>query len=377
MRALHVIPGLDETDGGPFHTLPKLWKFLAAEGVDVRAYTTHWGPTSELGGEVPVIRVMRTLPGICYNPRLGRLLRREAEQAALVHDHGCWLYPNWAAGRAARARSKPLVISPLGHLDPWSLKQHPRRKQWVRKWFEEENWRYCRAWIAKSTHEANALRSLQFPGEIHVVPNGIDSTEWASLNSAEIFLREHEELRGRRICLFLSRLHPKKGAHHLLHAWSRLHNRHRDWVLVIAGAVNSSYARELRSRAAADSFHEDTVYFVGELDPALKRAAFVASSLFVLPSESENFGQAILESLAAGVPVVTTQACPWKGIEEHDCGWWIRTGEGALQLGLDRALREPADALKQRGARARAWVAKEFDWKIVARQLKDVYSCMA
>ncbi len=373
MRALHVVSGLDRADGGPFHTLPRLWNALAQDGVDLRAYTTHWGRTSEVFNRFATIRVSRTIPWICYSSRLQRLLLNELKNSNLVHTHGCWLYPNWIAGRVARKTDKPLVISPLGHLDPWSLKHHARRKQWIRRWIEDGNWRHCSAWIAKSEAEADAIRTLDLPGKIYVIPNGIHSSEWKVGASPELFLKQHEFLRGRRICLFLSRLHPKKGAHELLKAWNRIHRRHREWALVIGGRVDSRYARDLRSQAA-DSELEGSIVFVGELRGSMKKAAFAAASLFVLPSLSENFGQVVLESLAAGVPAMVTHACPWQGLESHNCGWWIRGGEASLRLALDEILRESDETLKSRGLRGREWVTRDFEWGTVAKQIKSVYS---
>lgn len=74
-------------------------------------------------------------------------------------------------------------------------------------------------------------------------------------------------------------------------------------MLLIAGTGRESYVHDLHARAAALGIARD-VLWLGHLDESSKLAALGASTAFVLPSLSENFGIAAVEALAAGLPSV-------------------------------------------------------------------------
>ena len=68
----------------------------------------------------------------------------------------------------------------------------------------------------------------------------------------------------------------------------------------------------------------DGVIFKGPLfDINSKRQVFLNSDLMILPSKSENFGYVILESIRAGLPVLTTTQTPWENIKQSNSGWVI------------------------------------------------------
>jgi glycosyltransferase involved in cell wall biosynthesis len=375
MRAVHVIAGLDARDGGPSFTLPELWKHLGPAGFEVTAFTTHAasaGPPASPPGVA-----LRTFPrgyppSIKRAPGFSSALEEAARDADVLHNHGCWLSPNWAAGRVARRLGKPLVISPLGHLDPWSLARNPWRKRLARALVEDRNWRAARAWVAKSEKEAEAIRAQKLPGTVRVIPNGIDPAHYAAPFDPAPIHERIPALRGRRVLLFLSRLHPKKGLPLLLTAWRSLAPRHRDWVLLIAGDPDSDHGRDVMG-AARDLVEAGCVAFAGGVAGKLKDAALGAAQLFVLPSVSENFGQVVLEALASGLPAIVSRACPWGEIESRGCGWWIMPEATALRRSLDEALSLPPSELAALGERGRQWALREFGWPAVAARLAALY----
>jgi glycosyltransferase involved in cell wall biosynthesis len=99
----------------------------------------------------------------------------------------------------------------------------------------------------------------------------------------------------------LSRLDPKKGLDLLLLAFSQL-DRPRP-ALVIAGSGSPDFEATLRRDAARLGLEGD-IYWAGFLDAQEKLAALAEADVFVLPSYSENFGIAVVEAMACGVPVV-------------------------------------------------------------------------
>lgn len=125
-------------------------------------------------------------------------------------------------------------------------------------------------------------------------------------------------LRDRKYLLFLSRIHPKKGADILLSAYAKVTNEHSMGApppaLVVAGPLNSTFANEIQRLAVAlgcavtpkqqCSSMRPAVFFPGMLSGDAKWGAFYNCDAFVLPSHQENFGIAVVEALACGKPVL-------------------------------------------------------------------------
>ncbi|HCC30960.1 MAG TPA: glycosyl transferase family 1, partial [Marinilabiliales bacterium] len=72
--------------------------------------------------------------------------------------------------------------------------------------------------------------------------------------------------------------------------------------------------------------------------------------LFVLPTQTENFGIVVLEALMFNKPVITTVGAPWKDLVDYHCGWWINHGVEPLYDCLNNALSLSVTDLLQIGA---------------------------
>ncbi|MEY4198924.1 MAG: hypothetical protein RLZZ265_664, partial [Verrucomicrobiota bacterium] len=152
--------------------------------------------------------------------------------------------------------------------------------------------------------------------------------------------------------------------------WSEL--KPPSWELVIAGDDDGGHAAEVVAAIRAAGL-EQSCHLVGPVGDDDKWASYAAADLFVLPSYSENFGLVIAEALGCGVPVITTTATPWTGVESHQCGWCVPPGRDALRPALAQALARTRDELQHMGARGRTWVRAEYSWGQAAEQLGQVY----
>ena len=138
-----------------------------------------------------------------------------------------------------------------------------------------------------------------------VEPNGVD----ADFGTADLlrgeFRQRHRISEADPLVLFLGRLHPKKGLEFLISAFAAL--RHERARLVIAGSGESHYTR-LITRLIHEAGVGDRATVTAHLSGNDRFATMVDADLFVLPSHQENFGIAVVESLAMGTPVVTSDA---------------------------------------------------------------------
>jgi glycosyltransferase involved in cell wall biosynthesis len=163
--------------------------------------------------------------------------------------------------------------------------------------------------------------------------------------------------------LFLARLHPKKGADLLLEAWARLGGRTQGRALVIAGpAEDPAHAAQLHVLAAAAMRSgAGPVLFTGMVTGVAKWALLRRAEAFVLPSHQENFGIAVAEALACGVPVLTTrEVALWREIVADGAGFAESDDtDGVVRL-LERHLISDAAALAKRRKDARACFTNRF-----------------
>jgi len=116
--------------------------------------------------------------------------------------------------------------------------------------------------------------------------------------------------------------------------------------------------------------------FTGEINDRDKWAVYGQADLFILPSHSENFGMAVAEALAAGVPVITTTGCPWEGILQQDCGWWVRPAADSLALALQDACTRAPDEMLLMGQRGRRWMESGFGWNKIAQRMTALYEAI-
>jgi glycosyltransferase involved in cell wall biosynthesis len=176
--------------------------------------------------------------------------------------------------------------------------------------------------------------------------------------------------KGEHIALFLSRIHPKKGLLTLVEAWAMA--RPEGWRAVVAGPDDGGHRARVVSAVNSAGLTE-VFSFLDEVEGEQKAALLQRSSLFVLPSFSENFGVAVAEALGAGVPVITTTATPWEGLEWHRCGWWVDPDAESLAGALREATDLSNDSRREMGERGREFVSREFGWLGVGRRMREAY----
>lgn len=271
------------------------------------------------------------------------------EKPDMIHLHGLWSPFLAVVGLAARIKKVPFVISPHGCLEPWAL-NHKRFKKQVALWlYQSSVLRAASMFMVTSEQECQSVRRLKLNQPVAIVPIGVD-------------LPNHFESRSNvnlRTFLFLSRIHPQKGLLDFVEAWAVV--RQSGWRIVIAGDDEGSHRSQVESLIRQKGLQADFSW-VGFVTGEAKQACFKHADVFVLPTYSENFGIAIAEALAYGLPVITTTGAPWAGLLTNHCGWWVEPGVPGIASALSQALACSPDELKAMGQRGRKWVAEQYSW---------------
>ena len=355
MKVLHVITGLWKHTGGPSEVIPAICAAMADAGADV-CLATLAGDAAESVATAAArgVHVHVFEPTfrhtVWYSHALAARMPRLAAAHDIVHIHGIWQFPDWAAAAAARRAGVPYVITPHGSLQPARLRKSRFKKRASSVLADRAMLNQADCLHATAADEADAFRLFGYRGPIALIPNGItqplpiDSGRADAL--AEAWRREFPETRGRRILLFLSRIEPIKGVTTLARAWAECAREFPDWHLVVVGPDERGHVQEVQAILRAGGVFDRTT-IAGPLHGDRKTGAYLASDLFILPTISENFGLVIGEALAHRLPVITTTGAPWPGIVERRCGWWIDPSQAAVTAAMREALATPREPLAE------------------------------
>jgi len=380
LKLLHVVPTyLPATRyGGPIYSVHGLCKALAARGHEVHVFTTNVdGPDDSpvpLGQPIDLDGVKvwyfpsRRLRRLYWSPPMLDALWREIENFDRVHLHSVFLWPTWAAARAARAAGVPYVLSPRGMLVQDLIR---RKSRWLKTaWIaliERRNLERAAAIHVTSTTEADELRPFGFRlPPVIVVPNGIEPL--ASVVGQPVSTEVQAIVARQPLILFLSRIHWKKGLDRLMPALAEAPVGH----LAIVGNDEEGYLPELQRLAAMHGVAERITFLPRSVSGADKEALFAAAKLFVLPSYSENFGNVVLEAMARGCPVVVTPEVGAAEVVRASGGGVVVEGDPRpLAQAMQGVLADPRRrVIGQQGQRH---VLVHFTWSSIAERMEVLY----
>jgi glycosyltransferase involved in cell wall biosynthesis len=301
-------------------------------------------------------------------PMIPEGLRRIIAAADAVHIHGLWRAHAVAAAKLARKYKKPYIVSAHGMLEAWAL----RNKRWKKIPYsiavERPNLRAAACLRALTHYEARSFRFYGVTQPIAVIPNGVDAP--AQL-TPEPFLQMFPQLRDRRLILFLGRIHYVKGLDVLVQAWSRIRRNFESAHLVLAGPDSENTRTPLQQQIASLGL-SDHVTFTGMLNETEKWSALTAADAFVLPSYSEAFSMAVLEAMAAGLPVIVTRQCSFPEVAAKECGWVVEPDPTRLEAALRECLAASTNERVQMGQRGKLLVRESYSWSSVGGKMADL-----
>lgn len=309
MRILHVIASVNPEEGGVVEAVRQICLNMGklghlSEVVCNDAPDAAWLPDAGL----PVVHALGPAGGFGYNPAWGPWLNENVRRFDAVILHGLWKYPFIAVRRAMRESRTPYFVFPHGMLDPWFKKTYPLKhlKKWI-YWLLAERMilRDAHAVIFTCDEERRLARRTFWPYKVNevVAALGIAEPPIDHGDVKEAFLSCYPMLRGKRILLFLGRIHEKKGCDLLLQAFARLAHEDEALHLVMAGPDQTGWAKVLQQEAERLGVAA-RVTWPGMLLGPRKWGAYHAAEAFCLPSHQENFGIVVAEALACGKPVL-------------------------------------------------------------------------
>jgi glycosyltransferase involved in cell wall biosynthesis len=406
MKIAFLCPSVSRTSGGIFEIERRLAQSLALiPGVHLEVFgpadahseadSPNWHPLK------PRSFAYTGPTSFCYSTTM-----RDAflsSTADVAHIHALWMYNSILAVRWAKKNNRPYVLTPNGMLEPWALRNSGWKKRLATLLYERRM--LCKAACiqANTGKEAADIRAFGLKNPIAIIPNGIDLP----------VLENIEKLKsdGRKILLYLGRIHPKKGLANLLRGWAAVNQKSKvrsqkseEWILAIAGWDQGGHEDELKRLAtelgiawadvrgkagmrkganargeeretdfSASEFQNFSVLFLGPQFGKQKAALYRDCDAFILPSVSEGLPMVILEAWAYGKPVLMTPECNLPEGFAASAAVRIEPTVESIANGLHDLHQAPDSKLQALGANGRALVTARFTWPKIASDMKSVY----
>lgn len=202
---------------------------------------------------------------------------------------------------------------------------------------------------------------------VRVVHNGIDNSIRPVSDKEKARVRKHYDL-PERFILFIGTIEPRKNIENLIRGYSRIHLR-ESVRLVISGGKGWKYdeifelVRELRL--------EDSVIFTGYIDTKDLPALYSSAEVFCYPSFYEGFGLPVLESMACGTPVISSNVSSLPEVA-GDAALLVNPNEpGQICDGINRVLED--EGFRRKLIDSGQKRAECFSWRKTALKTLAIY----
>jgi glycosyltransferase involved in cell wall biosynthesis len=365
--------------GGPARSVLAMCQAQIAAGVNVEVFTT----TANIGRELPPCPAGTEFDGVrvryfqrgsarrlFHASGLRGSLQHHAARVDVIHVHGLFNATSWSGARIAQESGRPYVLSTQGMLSAAALRHHGWRKRLAWQLFDRAAINRAAVVHAATSGEEKHLEHIAAGKRIAVVPHIVAHRPATSVARAAV--RQRLGFSEAPFVLFLGRIHPIKRLDLLATAFRQTAARTPDLRLVLAGSDGDSHRRQIEPLFASVA---DRITWLPEVDGDERAALLAEATALVQCSDSESFGMAIAEALAAGVPVVATTTCPWPEIASERCGAWVEHRADAIADALNTLVRDRASA-KEAGSRGAQLISSRYSAQAVGSQWRSVYERM-
>ena len=336
--------------------------------VNICLITEYYHPS--YGGQYTALR---SVMDICKHKRLDytiihkksekykkkKLLERIISNSDIVHIFGGWTLFYLKVQKIAKNFNKKIIVHTMGFYEPWSMAQKKFKKFIAWKLYQEKLLLNADVIHCASKIEEINIKKLNPFFRTKVIPFGIKKN---------FFINKPEKKINKRF-IFFSRLHEKKGLDYLLKAWSNFDSS--GWKLDIIGSGDIS-----RYEKISKTYNLKNIKFLKPIYGELKKKLlFKKYDILILPSQNENFGIVILEALARGLLVLTTNETPWNILQDKSAGWVINYSFEELCLVLNEIINKKQDFHRRRAKSIS--IARNFTYDKVSEKYSKLYYKLA
>lgn len=376
MKIVELTSQISRHSAGVWEVVAELSGALIRESkLDVRVLGIEGGDTAIESVRLPKGTVQAAsalgFGSFGYAPGMVRMLNEISPD--IIHSHGLWMYPSLLSERWGRWSGRPRIVSPHGMLDGWALRNRRWRKCLAFFMYEKRNLTRSTAIHALNERERMAIRGLGIAAPIAIVPNGVRLVESRRYEAPW----DVEWAAGKKVLLYLGRIHRKKGIDMLIDALIDLRRKGssfmEEWVVAVVGWGEREFEGALKEKVSEGGV-EKSVLFVGGLFGEDKQAAYACADAFILPSLSEGLPMVVLEAWSHSLPVLITSECNLPCGAAVGAAIDIEPSSISISIALE-SMNEIADEeLVRMGKKGRRLVEREYSWEVVADKMAEVYA---
>jgi glycogen synthase len=367
-----------DAPGGVERTVLEVTRRLQSAGTDVTVYASDlwdesgWDRRPDLSTQVDGIPVRRfpvrkrMIPGLTLPMMVGLMDALSESGADVIHAHSHRYGHVLQSAAVADRRRIPLVVST--HYHPADRGEPPLKRGLLRVQdvgFGATAYRVARALVVETELEARLVREFAPADRIHVIPPGIDLSEWTTPERDALPPGLPPEF-----FVYHGRLAPNKGLPTLVAALARTPAGARRPVVLLGPdwGMRAELERQAESLGV-----RDLLVFPGWQEPPAVRAVIRRATALVLPSEWEAFGLVLLMGMAAGTPLVaTTVGGVPEVLEGGRAGRMVPFGDAtALATALSEVTTDAA-ATREMVRRASERV-RGYDWSVAVERHLALY----
>ncbi len=375
LKVLHIIASSEIKAGGTFIAASNLSDALLSFGVSCQIIAQKYSDDKKIARSTatPVTFVQSTkLLNTGYSSKLKSTILKLSKDVDIIHAHGVWTCHLLCASSISRIKGIPFIITPHGMLEPWILSRGKFKKRIAAILYHNDSLRRSTCLHALTINEMHNLRELEIGKPIAVIPNGTDRPRDLKKVGSSKLSGRFPALNDKKVILFLSRIHPKKGLLNLLEALKRTIENSIDWHLVIAGPDEQGHLKVVHKKIL-DLCLDSHVTIVGSVADEEKAHLYSISKAFVLPSFSEGFSMSILEAMSYGMPCLYTEQCNFpKGGEWGAAFIGLPTVDSISDM-LAKLFSLTDNERIEMGAKGKLLISKFYTWESVAEKTYDLY----
>ena len=306
-KILRIIQTLDKSYGGPSNAIIDNSLALIKSGFKVDILTYDNKKNYYLNNKkIKVINKGPAYGRFTFSLNLLFWIIKNKKKYDLFIIHGIWHFSTLIARFILKNK---YFVYIHGGLDPYFAKEFFKclKKKIYWTLIEKKNLLNAKAILLTNDIEKNQLKKtfVETNGLIKKIVNyGISKPIFNKKIALKKFNNKFAKLKNKKFLLFLGRFHKKKGCDTLINSLINISKKNIKINILMAGP-NNEYKKKIKKFSQINGL-DNNVFWSDTLDGDLKWGAIVASQGMVLPSNGENFGIALVESLSCSRPVLST-----------------------------------------------------------------------
>ena len=297
-----------------------------------------------------------------FSPALLARLWFQVKKFDAVHIHAWWNLASVFSCLFALLRNVPVIISPRGTLSAYSFQNKNIGIKWaIHHLLGKHLLNKCHL-LVTSQREKEAIAAIVVPKSITLLPNFVSLPPQRSCLS----IKPSACLK----LLFFSRIEQKKGLEILLNALPMVSV---PYSLTIAGDGDENYIKQLKALAKRNQIG-DKIDWAGFQNEG-KFSMLQKHDLFVLPSYDENFGNAVIESLAVGTPVLISEEVGLAAyVVKNNLGWVCETTPASVSAVINDIGNNSFAIVEKISGYAPQIIYKDFNPDNLVKKYADMYN---